>query len=112
VVTSVSESELYGDVVYHDGGDHNIYALRAATGALIWKGPISNTATSDLLITERRVIFPNGMFMEALDRSTGKLLLNVQTRGGLNMPVTSPAIGAAGRVFVSVYGGAWSFDEP
>jgi outer membrane protein assembly factor BamB len=112
VVTSVSESELYGDVVYHDGGDRAIYALHAATGALIWKAPISNTATSDLLITERRVLFPNGMYMEALDRATGKPVLEAQTRGGLDMPITSPAVAEAGQVFVNVFGGAWSFNEP
>ncbi len=112
VVTSVSESELYGDIVYHDGGDRAIYALRAATGALIWKAPITNTATSDLLITDRRVIFPNGMYMQALDRTTGKPVLEAQTRGGLNMPITSPAVAEAGQVFVNVFGGAWSFDEP
>jgi len=112
VVTSVSESELYGDVVYHDGGDRNIYALRATTGALIWKATIANTATSDLLVTDRRVIFPNGMYMQALDRLTGKPVLEAQTRGGLNMPITSPAAAEAGDVYVSVYGGAWSFVEP
>jgi outer membrane protein assembly factor BamB len=111
-VTTVSESELYGDIVYHDGGDRNIYALRAATGALVWKAPIPNTATRDLLVTDRHVIFPNGMFMEAIDRGTGKLVLDQQTRGGNQMPITSPAIADAGQVFVSVYGGAWAFVEP
>lgn len=111
-VTTVSESELYGDVVYHDGGDRTIYALSAATGALVWKAPIPNTATSDLLVTDQRVIFSNGMFMEAIDRTTGKFILDQQTRGGLNMPITSPAAADARQIFVSVWGGAWSFVEP
>ena len=111
VYTTVSESELYGDIVYHDGGDHNIYALQAATGALVWKAPIPNEATQDLLVTDRRVIFPNGLFMDVLDRSTGKLLVD-QEMPDVNMPISSPASWDAGQIFVNVFGGAWSFTEP
>jgi len=28
------------------------------------------------------------------------------------MPITSPAVAGAGLVFVNVFGGAWSFNEP
>jgi outer membrane protein assembly factor BamB len=111
VVTSVSESELYGDVVYHDGGDHNVYALRASDGSLVWKSPIS-TVTRDLLVTDQRVIFPDGMYVYALDRATGKIVRKAETRGGLDHPISSPAAAVAGQVFVNVYGAAWSFDEP
>jgi len=110
-VTAGSESELYGDVVYHDGGDQNIYALRASDGALVWKAPFSGAATRDLLVTDRRVIFPDGLLLYALDRLTGRRVLETQMRN-VNEPVTSPAIELDGRVFLNVYGAAWSFDEP
>lgn len=112
VVTAVSESELFGDVVYHDGGDHNIYALRASDGSLVWKASIPGAASEDLLITDKRVIFPDGSFLYAIDRATGKLVLQMETRGGLNAPVTSPSAAMAGQVFVNLYGAAWSFDVP
>jgi outer membrane protein assembly factor BamB len=112
VITSVSESELYGDIVYHDGGDHNLYALRAADGSMVWQAAVPGTVTRDLLVTDRRVIFPDGMFVYALDRATGKMVLETQTRNGLNGPVSSPAAAVAGQIFVNVYGAAWSFDEP
>jgi outer membrane protein assembly factor BamB len=112
VVTSVSESELYGDVVYHDGGDRYLYALRAADGALIWKTPIENASTSDMLVTDRRIYVPNGAFLDAFDRRTGAHVLGMETRGGLDGPITSPAAAAGGQVFVNVFGAAWSFNEP
>ena len=52
------------------------------------------------------------MVLHALDRATGKRVLEAQTRGGLDTPVTLPAAAAAGQIFVNVYGAAWSFDEP
>lgn len=112
VLTSVSESELFGDIVYHDGGDRYLYALRAADGTLVWKSPIPNTSTSDLLVTDRFIYAPNGAFLDAFDRRTGAHVLAIETRGGQNGPITSAAIAAGGQVFVNVWGAAWSFDEP
>ena len=112
VLTSISESELYGDVVYHDGGDRYLYALRAADGSLVWKAPIPSTAMRDMLVTERIVYVPNGAFLDGFDRATGRHVFGVETRSGDYGPISSPPAAAKGQIFVNVFGAAWSFDEP
>ena len=110
--TPVSESELFGDIVYHDGGDHNIYALHATDGSLVWKAPIGGSASRDLLVTDQRVIFPDGVTMHVLDRATGARVATAEIPGGLESVVSSPGIARGNQVFITLYGAAWSFDEP
>lgn len=110
---SDAETELYDGVVYHDGGDQNIYALRASDGSLVWRAPFSTSTTADVLVTERRVIFSNGPTLFVLNRETGKRIAALEqphVRG--ESFFASPAAYADGRIFVTVADGAWSFDEP
>lgn len=39
---TMAQTELFDDVVYHDGGDRNLYALRARDGSLVWKSAVHN----------------------------------------------------------------------
>lgn len=102
---------LYGDAVYVDGGEGNMYALRAADGRVIWKGAIPNTTSSELLVTERRIIFSTGAIM-VLDRLTGRQIAAAEQPRTSDPLISSAAAYADGRVFVTVANAAWCFYEP
>lgn len=115
-LATVAEVEVAGDAAYIDGGDGNIYALRASDGTVIWKAPFDGGTVVDLLVTARRVYAANGPTVFAFDREGGRLVAQ-QNVPGLNGPgggstIGSPAAFDSGAVFVTVAGGAWSFDEP
>lgn len=113
-MTPTCQVEAYGDVVYVDGGDSFLYALNAGNGAVRWRSPFRTAAAEDLLVTERRVALPNGAFLFVFDRATGRQLAETtQPRvPGVDALFASPAAYADGRMFVTLNGAAWSFDEP
>ena len=114
IPSTPSQAEVYGDVVYLDGGDHYVYALRASDGVELWRSAFETQATADLLATERLVVFPEGSHLNVLDRATGRRLAHfVQPRVPDEEALfASPAAAASGEVFVTVNGGAWSFEVP
>ena len=104
-------AELYGDVLYVDGGDEQIHALRARDGSVIWSAPFPTQATHDLLVTERRIIFTNGGQLIVLDRETGR------TVAITSQPYTSIPLFLGRCVLERVRvhhsrEAAWCFDEP
>lgn len=110
-------TELFDGIVYHDGGDGYIYALRASDGSLVWRGTtdlsLGGAITNrDMLVTSRRVIFSDGMTLHVLDRQNGRLIASTQQPRTSDSYFASPAAYANGQIFVSVGDGAWSFDEP
>jgi len=107
-----SQAEVYGDAVYLDGGDHSIYALRASDGGVLWQAAVETQATRALLVTERRIVFPEGRYLNVLDRQTGRQLARVTQPRTTDPLFASPAAFANGRVFVTMNNAAWSFDEP
>lgn len=111
-LTPASQAEPYGDAVYVDGGDSHVYALDARDGRVRWRGAFQAQATRDLLVTERRVVVPVGRFLYVLDRPTGRQVAEIAQPRTTDPFFASPAAYASGRVFVTVNGAAWSFDEP
>lgn len=107
---TVSQAEVLDDVVYADGGDERLYALDARTGGIVWSTRTLG-ATRDLLVTSKRVYHTNGGQIRILDRKTGQIVAIVALPS-VDETVESPAAFAEGRVFVTVTGAAWSFDEP
>lgn len=111
-LSTIAGAELYGDVVYVDGGDEQIHALRARDGSVIWSAPFPTQATHDLLVTERRIIFPNGGQLIVLDRETGHTVA-ITTQPYTSDPLFSSAAAFSnGLVFITVAEAAWCFDEP
>ncbi|HEU4630514.1 MAG TPA: PQQ-binding-like beta-propeller repeat protein [Gemmatimonadaceae bacterium] len=111
-LTPSAGPEVYGGIAYLDGGDSHIYALRASDGTVLWRAPFRTQTMVDLLVTERRVIFSTGAYLYVLDRQTGQQLVEI-TQPRTDEPLfSSPAAYANGRVFVTLNGAAWSFDEP
>jgi outer membrane protein assembly factor BamB len=110
-LTPFSQVEAYGDAVYVDGGDSHLYALNAADGRVRWRGAFPTQTLADLLVTERRVALPVGRFLYVLDRATGRQVADL-TQPRSDDPLITSLTGAAGRLFVTVNGAAWSFDEP
>lgn len=106
------QTELYDGVVYHDGADSQVYALRASDGTVLWKAPLSTGLTKDLLVTERRVLFTNSYRLYVVDRATGAQVAVTLQPHTSDSFFSSPAAYADGQVFVTVGDGAWSFDEP
>lgn len=106
-----AQVEVSGDTAYVDGGDGWLYALRATDGTVLWKTEVGNTTTTNLLVTPRRVYYPNGGTLYVFDRARGQRVtaLRVRTTGEI---FESPAAYADGRVFVTISSAAWSFDEP
>ncbi len=113
-LTPGAAPEVYGDAVYVDGGDSHLYALDARTGAVRWRSAFSTQATQDLTVTERRVVLPEGSHLNVFDRRTGRLVADLtQPRvSDFDALFSSPAAFADGRLFVTLNGAAWSFDEP
>lgn len=111
-ISTISGAELYGDVVYVDGGDDHIYALRASDGVLIWKAEFPTHATRDMLVTERRITFTNGGTLFVLDRQTGNRVATVTQPRTDDSFFASAAAFADGFIFVTVAGAAWCFEEP
>lgn len=108
-----AQTEIRDGVVYHDGGDHRIYALRARDGGLVWQSASFGSQTSrDMLVTDRHLFFTDGNALFVLDRQSGRQLAELRQPHSANSFFGSPAAYANGQVFVTVNGGAWSFDEP
>lgn len=111
-LSTVSQAELYADVVYVDGGDSHIYALRASNGTVLWSSAIPTQATKDMLVTERRVTFTEGRTLYVLDRATGERIAAVTQPRTHDPLFSSPPAYADGLVFVTVADAAWCFEEP
>lgn len=107
-----AEAELYGDVVYVDGGDRHIYALHATDGAVLWSAAFPSQTGKDMLVTEHRITFPDDRTLYVLDRQTGKQIAAVTQPRTSDPLFASPAAFANGLVFVTVADAAWCFDEP
>ena len=109
-----AQTEVYGDAVYVDGGDRHIYALQASDGAVLWRAAFASQATRNLLVTERRVLVPEGARLHVFERRTGRLVVTTTQPyvAESNALLASPAVSAAGQTFIAVNGAAWSFDEP
>jgi outer membrane protein assembly factor BamB len=111
-LSTVAGAELYGDVLYVDGGDEQIHALRVRDGSVIWNAPFPSQATRDLLVTQRRIIFPIGGQLLVLDRETG-LMVAITTQPNTHDPLFSSAASYSnGLVFITVGDAAWCFYEP
>ncbi len=111
-LSTVSQVELYADVVYVDGGDSNIYALYAATGAEKWRSAIRTQVTEDMLVTERRIVFTEGGTLYVLDRLSGARVASTTQPRTHDPLFSSGASYNAGLVFVNVADAAWCFEEP
>ena len=109
---TAAQTELYEGVVYHDGGDGYLYALRATDGSSVWRSSYGVITSRDMLVTARRVIYTDGRTIYILDRQTGREVLRAEQPRTSDPFFGSPAAYANGQVFVNVGDGAWSFDEP
>jgi outer membrane protein assembly factor BamB len=111
-LSTLAGPEVSGDIVYVDGGDGQIYALRASNGGVLWKGMFGAATIGDMLVTDRHIIFSTGAELHILDRQTGKqnwVIVQPHTSDPL---FGSPAQFANGLVFTTVAGAAWCFDDP
>jgi outer membrane protein assembly factor BamB len=111
-LSTVAGAELSGDVLYVDGGDEQIHALRARDGSVIWNAPFPSQATRDLLVTQRRIIFPIGGQLIVLDRETGRTIAMTTQPHTYDPLFSSAAAYSNGLVFITVGDAAWCFDEP
>lgn len=111
-LSTTSGLVLHEDVVYADGGDRRIHALRASDGQAIWSAPFPSQATRDLLVTNRRIVFTIGQELFVLDRATGASVARTLQPRTHDSFVASAAAYADGAIFVTVGDGAWAFEEP
>ncbi len=110
--STIAGAEVFADAVYVDAGDGNIYALRAETGAQIWRSSFATQTTNDLLVTNRRIIFSNGVELYVIDRITGnRIALTTQPRTTDSFFASAAAF-SNGFVFITVGDAAWCFEEP
>lgn len=111
-LSTISGPALYGDLVYVDGGDEHIYALRASDGISIWAADFPSQATRDILVTDRRIIFTNGGTLFVLDRESGNQVASVAQPRTHDPLFGSSPVFSDGFVFVTVADAAWCFEEP
>jgi outer membrane protein assembly factor BamB len=112
LISTIAGAALYGDIVYVDGGDQQIHALRARDGTVIWSAPFPGSSGDDMLVTDRRIIFPNGAELIILDRETGSTVAITSQPHTYDPLFSSAAVSSNGRVFINVAEAAWCFDEP
>jgi outer membrane protein assembly factor BamB len=111
-LSTIAGAEVSGDIVYVDGGDEHIYALRASDGTIVWRGAFGAQSMHDLLVTDRHIILPAGTQLHILDRHTGQQVV-VATQAHTYDPLfASPAASTNGLVFISVGGAALCFEDP
>ncbi len=110
-LSTVSGVEVFGDVLYADGGDGYLYALRARTGEVVWRSSFPTQTGADLLVTGKRVVFTNGPELFVVDQETGRRVALTRQPRTHDPLFSSPAAYANGLVFVTVGDGAWCFEE-
>jgi outer membrane protein assembly factor BamB len=111
-LSTIAGAEVSGDIVYVDGGDEELYALRALDGSIVWKAMYGAQATHDLLLTDRHLIFPTGGQLHILDRQSGKQLLVAAQPHTSDPLFASPAASANGLIYISVGDAALCFEDP
>jgi outer membrane protein assembly factor BamB len=111
-LSTIAGAELYGDILYVDGGDEQIHALHARDGTVVWSAPFPTQATKDLLVTHRRIIFTNGGQLIVLDRETGRTVAITSQPNTYDPLFSSAATFSNGFVFITVAEAAWCFQEP
>ncbi|HEX9083681.1 MAG TPA: PQQ-binding-like beta-propeller repeat protein, partial [Gemmatimonadaceae bacterium] len=112
LLSTIAGVGLYGDVVYVDGGDEQLHALRARDGSVIWNAPFPAQTDADLLVTQRRIIFSNGPELIVLDRETGHMIAMTTQPRTYDGLFSSAATFSNGLVFITVADAAFCFDEP
>jgi outer membrane protein assembly factor BamB len=112
--TTSAQAEVFGDVVYIDGGDDTVYALGAVDGVERWHAPVGVQLTTDILATARRLVFGSGRYLIVLNRDDGREVLRV-TQPGISpdrsLVATTP-VARGTQLFVGMNGAAWSFEQP
>jgi len=111
-LSTVSNAELYGDVLYVDGGDSQIHALRPADGSELWSAPFPSQATRDLLVTDKRIYVPIGAELYVLDRQNGSTVAIAHQPETYDPLFSTAASFSNGLVFIGVAEAAWCFVEP
>lgn len=110
--STLAGPEVSGDIVYVDGGDGNIYALRAADGKIVWQGKYGLATGRDMLVTDRHIIFPTGTELYILDRQTGQQVVVAVQPHTYDPLFASAAASTNGLVFITVGDAAMCFDDP
>lgn len=100
------------DIVYVDGGDEAIYALNASNGSAIRRIPIITETTTDMLATDRHLIYNNGAELHILDIATGNEVLSTTQPHTYDPLFSSAPTASNGLVFINVADAAFCFDEP
>jgi len=111
-LSTIAGAELYGDVLYVDGGDSQIHGLRPSDGTTISIAAFPAASTRDLLVTEKRIYVPIGAEVYILDRQTGATIAIAHQPGTYDPLFSSAAAFSNGLVFFTVADGAWCFEEP
>jgi outer membrane protein assembly factor BamB len=110
---SVSQPEVWGDTVYHYGGDMQVYALAAVDGRVLWHTPIQGMAIADLLATSQYLYVTNGPDLLILNRHTGQLVTQNSVPHSADGIFGSAAVADNnGRIFITTSSGAECLQEP
>ena len=98
-----SSPTVDGGVVYIGSSDHKIYALDAATGAVLWATAMSGDIASAPAVSGGKVyVGSTGGELDALDAETGEILWSAPTGNGI---FSSPAV-----VDGTVYAGSTDYN--
>jgi outer membrane protein assembly factor BamB len=93
-----STPAVVSGTVYVGSNDNNLYALNAATGALLWDFPTGGGVISSPVVSGNTVYFGSvDTYVYALNASTGALIWNYQTGAFIE---GSPAV-ASGNVYIT-----------
>lgn len=108
---TATETVLRDGVLYVDGGDESLYALRASDGTQLWQVAMGNGATRDIVASASRLYYVTGGKLQILDRANGRRVAVVRTREENGLITGAPLV-LDGRVYLAAADGAWVFDEP
>lgn len=107
-----AQTQLRGELVYHDGGDRYLYALRAADGTIAWKAALHSQPNVDFVVTEKYIYVTDDPKLLILERATGRRVALVDEPQTENGRFNSSVTLADGRIFVASASAAMCFHEP
>jgi hypothetical protein len=102
-------------VLFQDGGNDRLYAIRAATGAPLWENDAFGVGYATPTASARRVYASSGWALNVYDRADGGVVARVVQPGhkALNLDGLIGCVTIAGReAYATADGSAWSFWEP
>ncbi|MGQ0640049.1 MAG: outer membrane protein assembly factor BamB family protein [Gemmatimonadaceae bacterium] len=107
-----AQTQLHDGLVYHDGGDRFLYALRAGDGTVVWKTALHNQPNVDFVVTSKYIYVTDDPKLLVIDRASGRRVFEIDELGTSSGRFNSSVAVSGGRIFIASATAAMCFHEP